>query len=152
MGQARIRKLRGEYPEQTEKPVRLNSQDVGQAFALLYQDLFQSLRRDFPENSALADLEEQAAGALLRMMELAEERRFPPYDALVCMVSWYDRKGTWWRLSVPEKKALALILWERSRKTEVWRKATDAYFERAKMRVAQDAVFFEPGATWSIVK
>lgn len=152
MGQAKIRKLQGNYPEQTEKPLRLNSQDVGQAFALLYQDFFQVLRRTFPEKSTSADLEEQAAGALMRMMELAEERRFPPYDALICMVSWYDRKGTWWRLSIPEKRALARILWDQSRKSDVWRKATDAYFERAKMRVTEDAVVFEPGATWSIVK
>ncbi len=154
MGQAKIRKLQGTYPLQGANPKqthgceRVNVDDAGRTFAALYRGMLDHLHSRFPDRNGPEEREGQAHASLLRMMELGAQDGFPVHEPLILFVSWQDRTGGWWKLSTPEKWAIARLLHDFEDFPLVSRKAVQAYLERVKIRVEGDSVIFGIGSPW----
>jgi hypothetical protein len=146
VGQAKIRKLQGTYPEQTPKSQRVNDRDAGRAFFSLYQKILADIQKRFPDRD---DYEDQSHAALVRMMELGVQLKFPYHEPLLLLVSWQDKTGGWLQLSMPEKCAIAKLFHESEGFTDVTRRANRAYLERVKVRVEGDRVNFGAGSPWN---
>ncbi|MBU2852941.1 hypothetical protein [Acidithiobacillus ferriphilus] len=143
MGQAKLRKLKGTYPEQNPKPNQVNAKDAGRAFAALYREILDHLAAEFPDRD---DLEDRAYAALVRMMELGAQLGFPAHEPLLLFVSWQDQTRGWLKLSMPEKWAIAKRLHHFGGFPH--REAVQMYLERVKVRVEGDQVTFGAGSPW----
>ncbi|MCL4525218.1 MAG: hypothetical protein M1492_01740 [Gammaproteobacteria bacterium] len=146
MGEARRRKLQGEYPAQTNKPQRVNALDAGRAFAVLYREILDHLHGQFPGQNDPVDLEGKAHAVLVRMMELGVQSGFPVHEPLLLFVSWQDQSRGWLKLSMPEKWAIAKRLHNYDGFPH--KDAVRKYLERVKIQVEGDQVIFGAGSPW----
>ncbi|MBU2794880.1 hypothetical protein HAQ01_16155 [Acidithiobacillus thiooxidans] len=146
MGQAKIRKLNGTYPEQTPKPLTINVLDAGQAFFKLYRKILNHLQQEFPEHCSEKDQEEKAYAALTRMMELGAKGVFSLEEPLVLLATWQDRTGGWITLSMPEKRAAAKKIAETGRLPTG--KGLLEYLAFVNVQVKGDTVTFGAGSPW----
>lgn len=146
MGEAKLRKLNGTYPEQTPKPKMVNTQDAGQAFTKLYREIWNHLQKKFPAFSDEKEQEAKATAALTRMMELGAEGGFSSYQPLILFAAWQDHTGGWITLSMPEKRAVAKKIAETGRLPIG--KGLLEYLDFVKVQVKDDTVIFGAGSPW----